>query len=318
MRLDLVNALALLLTLAISMAGAALSAHTPPRSRAERARSQAGSTRELLDGRPVLRDASGTLVPLVHYTRIASATLVADRALADLCEPERIVAFTRYAAATPYGHRLAGKATIAARGGVEQMLALKPDLVLTSELVDADYAARLRERGVQVFDLGPMHGLATLAPSIAAIGELVGAPERARLYVESLRARLSRVAATVTTRARPRALYLARYGDRLFGAAAETSYHDLFVYAWLRDVAAEAGLRGWPELSSEQVLTLAPELLVTRRGMSASVCRHPGLERLPACGRGGRVVELDGALLDDPGPGMLEATEALFVAVWAP
>ena len=319
-RLDLLNALAIAAALGLAMAGAGLGAGTPHAPRSRRVTTTAGGLVEQLgDGRPALRDAAGVRVPLRHYTRIASASLVSDRVLADLCEPERVVAFTRYARETPQGHRYAGKPALASRDDPEHVLALKPDLLITSDLVSVSFAARLRERGVQVFTLGPMRGLASLLPAIHAIGRLIGQPERAARYADTLARRMRAVAADLSpSTPRPRALYLAIYGSRLFAAGGDTSYHDAITYAGLRDAGAERGLVGWPELSAEQVLTLDPDVLITRTGMSSVLCRHPGLAQLRGCSDAGRSIELDGALLDDPGPGLLEATEAVHGAFWTP
>lgn len=330
--LDLANALALLLALLLAMLGGGLAgpAGGPARSGQQRAlpaHTWAARIERAPDGTRALRDARGVLVPLRDYRRIASSTLSADRVLADLSEPSRIVAFSRYAAATSSGQRYADKPTLGARDGVEPVLALKPDLLLVNDLVDENFVARLREQGIQVFDLGPMHGLSTLLPAIEALGLLIGAPERAASYGRTLERRLARVsrdgreraspsALSEAPRPAPGALYLSIYGDKLFAAGADTSYHDVVTYAGLSDVAARAGLHGWPELTGERVLALDPEVLITRTGMGALLCRHPGLQRSRPCRGAGRMVELDGALLDDPGPGMLEAAEALYDTYW--
>lgn len=316
MKVDLLNALGLVLAVCAATLGAGVRFRASD-VRVVRAEKAAAERVEALpDGTPALRDARGVLVPLRAYQRIASGTLLADRVLADLCEPDRIVAFTRYAHKTPSAHRYAGKPTLGARDDVERVLALKPELIFVNDLIDQSYVARLREHGVHVFDLGPMRGVETLLPNIRSIGVLIGAPERAARYAAQLQERLQNVARAQAGLARPRALYLSRYGDKLFGAAAETSYHDVLSYAGLRDAAGLAGLRGWPELSSEQVLGLDPDVLVTRVGMAPLLCRHPGLDQLRTCRGEGRVLELDGALLDDPGPALLEAAEALHEMYW--
>lgn len=268
-------------------------------------------------GRPSLRDADGFLIPLEPYQRIASATMVADRLLADLCSPTRIAAFSTYSVDHAYDkHRYAGKPTLPGRAPIETVLALKPDLLIVNNLVDPGYVARLREHGINVFDLGPMHGLATLLPSIARVGHLVGAAQRAETYARRLEQRLQRVHPG-RPGPRPRALYLSLYGDRLYGGAAHTSYHDILHFAGFVDVAAQAGLEGWPELNAETVLALAPQVLVTKAGMGPSLCRHPGLENLAPCRGEGRIIALPAALVDNPGPTMLEATEALHEAYWS-
>jgi iron complex transport system substrate-binding protein len=311
--LDAANALAFVSAIALASWGMG-NEHEPEARRASPTAPTALAVEHGPDGSRALRDAQNMLVPLVHYERIVSATLAADRVLADLCEPDRIVAFTRYAARTGYGQRFAGKPAVDARDGLEHILALKPDLLLVSELFDPSYSARLRERGVAVFDLGPLHGLATLTRQIQQLGLLIEAPERAERYADSLVRRLKAVTGAGQKLKQRRALYLGVYGARLFGAATHTSYHDVLESAGLRDAAGEAGLSGWPELTAERVLAIDPDLVITRTGMAAIVCRHPGLERIAPCTGEGRIIELDGTLLDDPGPGMLEAAEALRAA----
>jgi len=45
------------------------------------------------------------------------------------------------------------------------------------------------------------------------------------------------------------------------------------------------------------------------------MCKHDNLKRLRACGPGGKVVEVNGRLLDDPSLTMLDAAEAVYEAV---
>ncbi len=272
---------------------------------------------KLADGTTVLRDANGVAVPLRHYERIASQTLIADRVLSDLCEPTRVVAFTSHGAKESFiAHRLAGKAQLPSRAPIEKILELKPDLLIVNNLVDPGYVGYLREHGVRVFDLGHMRGLDTLLPNIRAIGYLIGAPERAEQYARHLKQRLERVAAARAGKPKPGAMYVSIYGDRMYGGAARTSYHEILVHAGLRDVAAEAGIEGWPELTNERILALDPEVIVTQANMGAVICRHAGLGGIRPCRGAGKFVELPWQLLEDPGPSMLDTTEMLYDALW--
>lgn len=319
-RVDAANGMALCAALTLAIWGGATRStgkHTIDVARGPDLTGATVAAEKQADGSFSLRDASGVLVPLKPYARIASTTLLADRILADLCEPTRIIAYSLNGAKNGYApYRFAGKPSVDTHVGIEPLLQLKPDLVLVNELVDPTYLARLRERGVAVFDLGHMRGLSTLLPSIRAIGALLGEPERAEIYAQNLSERMRRVAPSIPSAQRPRALYLATYADRLYGGAALTSYHDVLVHAGLRDVAAEAGLSGWPSLSTERVLALDPQVIVTKIGMGAVLCRQPGLENSRPCQATGRIVELPAVLLEDPGPPMLEATEALHRTVW--
>lgn len=260
-------------------------------------------------------DATGTRVDVVHFQRIASASSIADQLLVALCEPDRIVAFTRYGAThSAHPHRYVGKPTIGDLSEIEAILALQPDLVLVSNVADPKRVTRLREAGIVVFDLGPMRGVSSLADNIVAIGKLVGAPERGEALLKAFTRRIERIASGLPPSARKRGMYLSVYGGHLYGGTRGTSYGDVLRYAGIEDVAASA-YANWPEYTSERVLALDPELLVTNEGMGAMLCSHPGLSRLKACSAGW-VVEMDPDLLGDPGLEMLDAAESVYAKVY--
>ncbi|WP_394834746.1 ABC transporter substrate-binding protein [Pendulispora rubella] len=260
-------------------------------------------------------DHGGTALPRAHYARIASASLLTDHLLLALCEPERIVAFTQYSANEhARGFRFQGKATIAATNDIEAILALHPDLLLVSSLGDPRPVARLREAGLAVYDLGEMHGMSTFVPNIREVAAIVGAPERGERLVESFVASMKAVAADVPPASRKRGMYLAVYGGRFFGGATGTSYHDVISAAGLLDAASS--YRDWPDYSSEQVLALDPDVILTNDDMRLRICEHAGLEGLRACASPGGIVELDRDLLVDPGLGMLEAAQRARRAVY--
>ena len=92
-----------------------------------------------------------------------------------------------------------------------------------------------------------------------------------------------------------------------------TSYHDVLGAAGLIDVAA-GSYHGWPQYRAEELIALAPDLIVTAAGMGDALRRSPGLSAMPALRQPGGVIELDGEVLSDSGLGMLECAEALFAA----
>lgn len=308
--LDAFNALAVIGAIAASMWGATLGTQRVAQVIDPRSPALAVAPERDAQGRLGLRDADGVFVPLQRYQRIASGSMVADRVLADLCEPTRIIAFSAAGASNPrVAPRYAGKPLLGSRAPLEQLLALKPDVLIVHQLVDASYVARLRENGVQVFALGHMRGLDSLLPMIRALGTLIGDAQRADDYAHTFERRMRALRERV--KMPQTGIYLGAYGDKLYGGARDTSYHDVLEAAGLIDVVGRAGMAGWPELSPERVLSLDPQVLVTRDGMGSSLCARAGLAQLRACRTPGHVIELPAALLDDPGPGMLEAAEAL-------
>jgi iron complex transport system substrate-binding protein len=269
----------------------------------------------LPDGTRGVRDASGVVAPLREYERIASASLIADHVLWELCAPERLVAVSDRTKASPvFGYRHLAQAGIGSPADLERILALHPDLLFINHFGDPRYTTRLRERGIVVFDLGEMGGVASLLPNIRVIGKLIGADARARSLAERFAARMKAIASDVPRTRWPRGLYLSAYGKQLYGGTAGTSYHDVLGAAGVIDVAAER-YRGWPTYDAEQVLALDPDVLITKRGMGTILCAFPGLAQLRACRGHARIVELDPELADDPGLPMLDVAEELRAAI---
>jgi iron complex transport system substrate-binding protein len=247
--------------------------------------------------------------------RVASSSSRADQILLRLLPRTSIVAVTEISRKNDPA-TYAGLPTIASLDDVESILAVDPQLVIVNGFFDPRRVARLREAGLVVHDLGPLDDLDGFLADIRELGRLLEVEDRAERLAQSFSARMRQVAADVAKHERPRAMYLAEFGGKLYGGASGTSYHDVLVHAGLVDAATQ--LEGWPELDPETVLALDPEILVTSTGMSAVVCRHVGLDALRACSGGGRTVEIEARHLGDPGLGMLDAAEALRRAVHGP
>lgn len=262
-----------------------------------------------------VRDAAGARVPVRPYHRIVSGSLVADRLLLELVEPERVLAYSSYVeSSSAVAHRHAGTPNVDLAGDVEALLAMRPDLVFASNFVDPAKVARLRQAGIEVFDLGPMHGVATLLPNIRQVAAVLGCPERGEALARSFAMRLASVADDVPRAGRPSGLYLGIHASQVYGGTRGSSFHDVIEAAGLVDAAASR-YEGWPPLTSEQVLALDPDYVITQEGKAVLICRHAGLSVLRACRLPGRLVEVDDRILNDPGLAMLDAAEAIRRAV---
>lgn len=262
-------------------------------------------------GFPQQRRPQATATAEPTFQRIVSLGMVSDAALAELCEPDRVVGVSAWSTG-PVARRWSDKPRLRGLDDLEAVIALHPDLVLvSSDGGDVDRLERLRAAGVRVETLGAMRGLATYTADLARIGDLLGRGDEARLAGQRLHERLARVADP--TRPQPLALYVATYGETLFGGTVGTSYHDVLLAAGCRD-AAQGHFTDWPQYGVEQVVSLAPEVIVTKRGMTAALRALPGMHVLSHT----RFLELDGALLEDPGPRLLEAAEQLRDALQEP
>jgi iron complex transport system substrate-binding protein len=309
--------------LALVLMGAVLVAfvdrdHTPPLAAPQASPITAATVQvtTLPNGDRALADASGDLVPLRTYRRIASASIVADELLLALAEPERIIALTHYGReGTPFAHRYGDRIALHGVNDAELLRKQRIDLLIANHLGAPAELARARDTGAQVFNLGDMRGLSTLIPNIEAVALLLGDRDRGIRLAESFQHRMRAVAADIPRERRKTAMYVSAYGGQLFGGASRTSYHDVLEAAGLIDVAATS-FRDWPHYDPEQLLALDPEVIVTTEASVQVLCRTSGLGHLRACSRAGSIIELDEALIGDPGLGMLDAAEQIRARVY--
>ncbi|MCB9508351.1 MAG: ABC transporter substrate-binding protein [Myxococcales bacterium] len=309
MKLETVNALALALAVGGAMVAVMATDRDTTDASSTVSAGAAPTAAEILD----VVDARGRSVPTGDYQRIVSLNTISDHALLQLVEPERVVAVSGYSLDThPDAFRLGARPGISSSDQLEQIVAVRPDLVIVSKFADEALIARLGEQHIPVFDLGEMSGAATTVANIRTLGVLLRQQERAaRLEAHYLLA-LHTLESAVNDRDRVPGIYLTIYGDSLLGGTTGSSYADLLFYAGVRDLADEHGFVGWPNYSLEELLAMDPPLVVTSEGMGAAICGHSTLRRLAACRPGGRVVEVGGDYMGDPGLGLVDgALEAL-------
>ena len=244
-------------------------------------------------------DARGHAVPVRPYARIASLSLTADAVLAEVVAADRVVVACAYSRGLQ-ARRWAGRPRLPALDDVEAVIAARPDLVIAASTAE-DRLARLQEAGIPVLIHGDMGGFADYLAATRLIATAVGAADLGERHARTLERRR---AAVPVPAVRPPVLYLAAYGDLLTGGTVGSGFHDLITAAGGQDVAA-LHFRGWPTYAAEQVIALAPAVIV--HPASQDLRQRPGLDRLAV-----RWVALPDEVLEDPtGPGLLEAADLL-------
>ena len=230
-----------------------------------------------------ITDATGHPVAIRDYTRIVSTSTIADQVLVRLIDPSRLLAVSGHTLRTQSSQVFQDKIGVERARDIETIIELRPDLVFINNFVDRRHVQRFKDAGLNVFDLGAMEGLDTLPTNIRQIASILDVPERGDAMVDELLESLAAVSADIPKRERHRGLYVGIHGDRLFGGARQTSFHDVLIAGGLIDVATEAGFTGWPAYTSEQLLSLDPPWIITNPGTEQALCRHPGFDALTAC-----------------------------------
>jgi iron complex transport system substrate-binding protein len=276
------------------------------------ARAQAAAT--LVDGR-------GVAVPLEPTPqRIASATVGTDEMLVEILaragHTQRLVALSALADDPRSSDLGAAAKTVAGRLGseLEHALALKPDLVLLASYNDADFMARLGRAHVRTFVLSSFSTLDDVEANLERLGRLTHEEKAAAAVLAAFRAERARLAAHGRARrAAPRLLALGADGSV---SAAGTLFDEIARLVGARNVAAEAGLKGWPRPDPEALAMLAPTDVVVEgepeeRAARIATLSAQAATRALAAVRAGRVIVVPAREMSSVSQHLLKAAERL-------
>lgn len=246
--------------------------------------------------------------------------------------PRRIVAFapsiTEIIFALGEGHRLKGvtlfsdfppEAEKIPRVGsyvnldLERIVSLKPDLcIATKDGNPKEIVERLDNLKIPVYAVDP-RSLESVMVTVLRIGTILSVPEKAASVVQDMRGRIESVRSLVsTTHSRPRVFFQIGTSP-IVSVGTHTFAHELIELAGGKNLAA--GDIAYPGYSREQVLALAPEVIVistmTRGEAFSEIKAEWGRWSLLPAVRDNRIFLVDSNIFDRPSPRMVDALELL-------
>lgn len=229
--------------------------------------------------------------------RVASVNLSADEVLVAILPPERLVSVTRWADAPgtsnvvgrirPGVHRLV-------KADLEQLVALRPDLVVTSEYTDADFMKQVERSKLRVHRMLGLSTLAGVRGAILDLGRAVGEDEAAQRLVAEFDWKLAELGRRLSGAKRPRILYWS--GNMTAGT--DTAIGALVEAAGAVNVGREMGLAGIGPPGTERAFLTNPDavLVGTWPGSKDALTTHPLFSQWAAV-REGRILALRTELL---------------------
>ncbi len=196
---------------------------------------------------------------------------------------------------------------------VERIVALRPDLcVAVKDGNPIAVVEQLEALGLPVFAVNPLD-LETVMQSVEAIGGLLDAAAVARDVVADMRQRIARVEARVAQTSLRPGVFLQIGISPIVSVGSSTFIHTLIEMAGGTNLAA--GPTPYPRFSREQVIALAPEVIVI-----SSMARDAVFEQVKAewmqwpvipAVRRGAVFIAPPDLFDRPSPRLVDALEVL-------
>ena len=229
--------------------------------------------------------------------RVASINLSADEVLVTILPSERLVAVTRWAD-VPGTSNVVGRVPPAvhrfAKADLEQLVALRPDLVAVSEYTDADFMKQLERSGLRVHRMLGLGTLAGVRGAILDLGRAVGEEDAAGRLVAEYDGKLAELARRLAGATKPRVLYWS--GNMTAGRG--TAIGALIEAAGAINVGREMGIAGIAPPGSERAFVTNPDavLVGTWPGSKDALISHPLFSQWKAV-REGRIVAMRTELL---------------------
>jgi len=201
---------------------------------------------------------------------------------------------------------------------LEQIVALKPDLVLLAEINNIEMVKKLEELGLTVYYLSNPKTIEDMYANLNIVAGLTGHEKETASLIESLKTRVSAVDEKIKAAAsKPVVFYELDSTDpaKPYTVGPNTFVDLLVSRAGGLNMTTAAGITdSYPQVSIEQIVSSDPELIIlgdSMWGISVeSVGQRPGWEKLKAVGSL-QVYPFDDNTVSRPGPRLVDGLESM-------
>ena len=248
--------------------------------------------------------------------RIVSINACTDQLLWALADRDQIAALTRYAAADDfsiYTAEVKASGVPLIRGSAEEVLKLKPDLVLAGTFTRRATRELLKQYSVRVALFPSSNTVDEAKAAVRQAAQLLGHEDRGEALIE----RIDRALAAAPGLG-SRHLSVLQLQRRGFVSGPDTLLGDLLTRLGAANAAAQLGLRGVSRSSLEAALKVKADALVLfdpsarAADQGTALLQHPALaDAYPP----ERRIVLPGRLVICGGPALPEAIAALAAAL---
>ncbi|MBU3078695.1 ABC transporter substrate-binding protein [Sphingomonas quercus] len=214
--------------------------------------------------------------------RIVSLNLCADQYLLALADPGQIAALTQYARDPAMSAEPGRAARLPfSRGSAEEVMALDPDLILSTPYRRMD-ALAAAGRHYPTITLDPADSYAAIRDQVRQVAGAIGHPERGEALVRRMDAALARL-----PRNAGGGRVAAYYQRRGYLTGRGTLIDDLMARAGLVNLAARLGRPALSRLSLEQLVAARPDFLIVETDSAhvadqgTEMLQHPALRHIP-------------------------------------
>ncbi|HLZ62522.1 MAG TPA: ABC transporter substrate-binding protein [Ktedonosporobacter sp.] len=259
-------------------------------------------------------DANGTPIafPTSAPQRIVSLVPSTSEVLAALGVANHIVAVDYY---TNYPASVAALPKISdasSKYNIEQIVALKPDLVLSYGNLTQQYDSKLKSLGLNVVVL-PVANFSQALQQILLVGRLTSTQDVASKLVGQLQQQIDQIKSTVAGTTAPKVMIELDYSTPgkpyVFGGGSFGD--DLLIDANATDIFHDnTSGQGYPQVSDEAVIAANPQYVILTEdpkygGGPATVYKRPNWSNIDAL-KNKHVYYVNSDLMSRPGPRLVE------------
>lgn len=242
-------------------------------------------------------------------SRIICLTEETTETLYLLGEEDRIVGISGFTVRPERARKEKPKVSAFTSAKIDKILALQPDLVLGFSDLQADIAAELIRKGIEVhvFNHRTIDGIFRM---MRTVGAMIGVGDRAEALCAEMQANIDRVGASAQRLSRRPRVYFEEWNDPLITCIGWVS--ELITVAGGDDVFAEQATESLGRhriiADAAEVIARKPDIIIGswcgKRFHAAGVAERPGWDVLPAV-RDGFVEEIKSPIILQPGPAAL-------------
>lgn len=201
---------------------------------------------------------------------------------------------------------------------IEEILALKPDLVLMNTMAQPlEQVEAIEKAGAPVF-VTEATNIQGVYAAIEGIGQVVGKDSEAKALIDSMKTTFDALKAKVPAGGAPKTVYFEvsplQYG--LWTGGRNTFMNELAEMLGLKNIFDDVD--GWAEVSQEQVIARNPDLIVTVTMYfgegpkpDEEIASRAGWADIAAV-KNGKILAADNNAITRPGPRLAEAAQSLY------
>ena len=259
--------------------------------------------------------------------RIVSLNIRSDEILLALVNPERVVALSRLADddgisnITEDAKKISQRVTLNA----EQLIFMRPDLVLATQSQPPELIQTLRDAGIIVHVHKTPHKIGEVETVIRQTADAVGEKEGGERLIQQMEGEMKPINAAVAHISAEERVKLVRF-TLLGGSGGKgTAFDEICRLAGVQNGASVIGVQNGQQLSKEQIISFNPDVLIlptwgytTNTDMeqyAADILNDPALQQVTAV-KDRRVVAIEDRHMLSTSQYMIECVKDIFRAAY--